>query len=751
MISPADIWKYRGKALGPMVVDTETSGLYPDSGARCAIVSAAWMVSEPDLGLWTNLGAHTNWEPFLGDAGAWIASTAWPFDQGVDGKEELFRSGAKRGLPGKGKGQPSVGQEVIWPDAPNQPWHVWRGLLKIMRLWHHGLVFHNAKFDQHILRAGVRRERWGYIGDELTRKLAPAGVERGWEGWAGDGVDLSSRTKWDTQIVAKRLWPMATDPKTGFPTSSLKPTAERLWGVQEGDLSRQVKDYLQKAGLPAGRWDLIPWDIIGPYADQDARLTLRLLLRQQAEIEAMLEEASLDTRSRIARDLATMQMLYRQEVRGVPFPWQESEQWAKVLDGRAAELAARLPFTPATLPAAKDYYFSKEKAAAGKGLGLEPYSETDTGAPQMTAQVVLRMQRDGVPDISTWADLQKVSTAASMWYRGYAELANRDDGRLRTCYRQVARGKEGDGGTRSTRFSVERVNLQAIPQNYRLDGFACLDGVPSPRDLIAMAVPDGWTEWELDLAQAELRVGALMSGCEPMLRMMRQGQDLHAYTTKALFPKINEKSVEWPEMRQVGKKGNFSLGFGAGGETFGDMIAKETGIYLGDREANRIVKRWNALYPQWGRAIETHSRRVALRQERMGHGWVVLANGERRWFAEYEDTHKAFNQRVQGSLAQFGIEWALQTEHYLHDVLQLDLRGEDAGIGGAGLLLLIHDSQVLLLPSAELALEDEDGAPLPPDAEIAQRCVGFGAALWTSWFAEVPGGPEAKQWKAHIK
>jgi hypothetical protein len=186
--------------------------------------------------------------------------------------------------------------------------------------------------------------------------------------------------------------------------------------------------------------------------------------------------------------------------------------------------------------------------------------------------------------------------------------------------------------------------------------------------------------------------------------------------------------------RQVGKRGNFSLGFGSGGPTFRKMISKETGIRLEDHEATRIVRDWNALYPEWGRAIEKHQNVVAKRQHRHGFGWIDLVNKERRWFQEYEEAHKAFNQRVQANLGQFAIDWLLQTDPFLINNTELHRRAEKDGIGEPGLVLTIHDSQVLLLP------DDEFGQSL------ADTCAQFGRDLWKIMFPGIPGGVDFHEW-----
>jgi DNA polymerase I-like protein with 3'-5' exonuclease and polymerase domains len=283
---------------------------------------------------------------------------------------------------------------------------------------------------------------------------------------------------------------------------------------------------------------------------------------------------------------------------------------------------------------------------------------------------------------------------------------------------------------------VERVNLQAIPHDYRLEGFEALEGLPTPRALIASAVAKdmpGWSVWELDLAQAELRVAAMWAKCERMLDAIRDGRDLHGETASELFG-VQPGEPGWGFFRQVGKRGNFTLCFGAGPRTFRAMVAKETGKVYTLGESAYIVDGWNDLYPEYRRTIRKHSNRVESRIGAHGYGWVTLANGAKRWWHPSEGTHKAFNQRVQGSLAQYAVDWMNKTEQHL-GATNIQKRADADGIGGAGLLLVIHDSQVLLLP-------DDVGEAL------AGNCKILGKQLWESWFPDVPGDIDIKQWKA---
>lgn len=675
----------RGNWRGPFALDTETSGLHVDDGARIATVSIAWPLdNESEVALAETYDNIT--VKYHDDIGITIASVAWPFDQGVSntGKPE------------------DNGQMTLWPDADNLPEAEYVALMKAMRK--QSLIMHNAKFDCHQAWAGVRR-------------------------WPGLSFDLIDSVIWDTQNGNAQLFPLLRDPVSKFVTTSLKPSVAVLSGKPIQDEQAKVKAYLKKAKLPSGRWDLIPWDIIGPYADLDAAITLWLYFFQLATIANGDKEGKYligpivvgDNAHRlIERRMQITRLLYRMERRGLPYDATLSRETAIQAKERAAGLVERLPFRP-TLPAAVQFFFTSDVNDKGnKGLDLVPYGMTEKNSPQLTEEIITKMVADRIEYAQLWADYRKVTNAASMWYDGYADAIGPDN-RLRTNFRQ--------NGTRSGRFSVERVNLQAIPQDYRLTGFDSMAGLITPRQIIGHAVKEfypGYNLYELDLAQAELRVAAWLADCTTMLRMISEGADLHTFTTKELFD-MGPDNPEFGKYRQVGKRGNFSLIFGSGGQTFKKMVSKETGIILEDHEASRIVREWNALYPEFSGAIDKHMAKVERRQIRHGYGWIDLLNGSRRYFERHEDVHKAFNQRVQPNLAQFGIDWMLRSEDLL--------RSEGIGLPGQhdGLLLTIHDSQVILAPATDAG------------HQAVEACAQLGRDLWKNTFP-VPGDVDLKRW-----
>lgn len=689
------------KIYDQAAIDTETSGLYVDSGARISTISMAWIDTEGywerthGLGqeIWPGGISTIREETINPDTGetAIVVSVAYPIDQGSDNT---------------GKPEDS-GLVPLWTDTENISLAQYILLIAFIVAVGkaHGWIYQNAKFDLAMFEAGTRR-------------------------WPGQGtVDLLPYLVWDTQNISDMLWSM-------HGTASLKPTADRIYGEGESDEQQVIKSYLAKKKLPSGRWDLMPWDVIAKYADQDARVTLRIAIYQGQLLEEMFDnpeegwldgqDGRMDVWEAADRRLRTTAMLRRIERRGLPFDVAGALETADEVDERVLEIRERAPFRPVTEAMAKHYWFGDGEVKGVRGLGLHPYATTDKGAPSIAKDAMRDMVAAGFPFAEDWARMSQLEDANSRWYRGWSQRAGQD-GRLRTSIRQ--------NGTVSGRFSVENIQLQAIPHDYRLGG--AFEGLRSPRTLIADGAPEGYQLWELDLAQAELRVAARYAKCKPMLELILAGADLHGETAKQLF-KVDPASSEWGMWRNVAKRGNFSFIFGIGWEEFQRSIKKETGIELGEAESRTIVKDWNGLYPQYRRAIRTHSDVVIKRMQKHGVGWLTMPNGERRWFTERDTefdwngnktVHKAFNQRVQPSLAQFGIDLWLQSEQLL-----MDEYGDDPypGAGRIGMVLMIHDSQVLLLPKGH--------------EEPVKRIKALGSDLWDEWFPGVPGALDAKKW-----
>ena len=554
----------------------------------------------------------------------------------------------------------------------------WRHLTRWLNSAGAGLVGHNIKFD--IL--------------QMNGQAVPG----------YPGVDLTERVLFDTMVMAAEVWPRGP--------LALKKIATQLWGLDADEEQRALAPYLGRKTDP--RFDLVPWPVMFEYARRDAELTMMVFEQMATEL---YESTALGRF--LPMEMDVNRALIRMEVAGLPYDPEMSRDFARAIDARMEEIQAQLPFNvkPNDI---KKFFFSTEPNPSAPdptrpGLGLEPIETTPTGQPKMTAPIVDRMAAQGVPYTRELREYNRLKSANSKWYYPFADRAGAD-GRIRTSFRHT-------GGTKSGRFSASRINLQAVPKDYALQL-----PVPTPRQVVASAVrdlPADWGLFDLDLEQAELRVAALYAGCEPMLEHIREGRDSHGETATQLFG-VSPGDSDWDMYRSIAKRANFSLIFGSGPVSFHEMLSNQAGLDLPMREVRRIVYDWRDLYPEFGAAIES-AQGVCER-----FGFVEGLLGRRRYYARDEDAHSAFNQVVQSSLATYAKMWTLSTDRLCRE-LDLPARGRRDGVGRGGLLLVVHDSQVLLLPNEE-------------HESIVGTICQSASDIWDEAFPGVPGGADWERW-----
>lgn len=659
-------------------LDTEDSGFYPDDGARVAVTSVAWHVADEVLGTRTG--------PALPAPSGGIRGAAFPFAHGVecqpwfDGSFTLFG-----------------GDEEL-----NLPAAEWWALVDWIKACGLRIAMHNAQYDLIMKSAGYA-------------DFMPGGAD--------SGVKLDDWTHWDSMLGCKNLWPQES--------KGLGLTAARLkLGTKLGD---PVKDWIRKnkaryvkMGYPTwgSGYDLVPWLTMNEYAAEDAVLTLKLRDVQ----EAAFIEGYGDWVEFSGKQMDEMKQLVRMERRGLPYPATYSASFVGVLETKQRSVGRNLPFTPTAVEAKRFFYTEDVTKRGFKGLGLIPTkygkdkADGSPGGPSLDAEVLSDLAADDVPHAKDWKLFTDLGRLSSMYYSGYADKVGAD-GRLRARIKQIREATKTSDNM-ADRYSIERVNLQAMPHDGKLA--SALEGldVPSVRGLIAYEVKTnypGWELWEFDLAQAELRVGALLANCGKMLDAFAEGKDLHQMTAEAIGVPRNP----------VAKSSNFLLIFDGGWNTFRSQVKKQTlgrpegPVILTPKQAKDIVYPWKRLYPQY--------KRMADQWEDFANrtGYVPLANGQLRWFTPREDKRKAWNQRVQGSIAQFFQEWLLLVEEICETAGVMRM-GEESGIGGAGPLMTVHDSIMCLLPTSLVE-------------ELSKKIKAAAVKLWDEMFAGVPGDVDGKQ------
>jgi DNA polymerase I-like protein with 3'-5' exonuclease and polymerase domains len=550
-----------------------------------------------------------------------------PFDQG--------RYEDKRGL------------NTLFPDSTDENlsrahWYALLGWLSKQRLW-----MWNAKHDLTMLAEGTRH-------------------------WPG--MDLAHALVWDGMIAE---WILEPDPSTRI---GLDPASRRYGYEGKIDMGLVLDAHKGRYGTRTKpRYDLMPFSMIDEYARKDALLTYRTVNDQIERIET-LEPATMRI---VRREIELTRTLFWMEQRGIGYDRERSLQIAAKAQALVGQITRALPFEP-TPPRASAWFYGTKEAL--------PHCVTEKNGKPSARDCCIRKltehpDREVARAAQQYARLAKLNSAISKWYLGYADKVGQD-GRLRTDFKQTKTedefGGRGVKGTVNYRLASARVNLQAIPHDYRLDEE--LRELGTPRDLIMAPYPIRL--YELDLSQAEVRVGAVKARCQTMIDLIMSGGDIHANTAIEVLH-ADPNGSDWKKWRNVGKRGNFSLIYNVGPKTFKEDLEKQTGIVISLAESKAIVDGFRRVYPEFNAANQLAERLVKSR------GYVILSGGRKRWFSAEEklyNTHKAFNAVVQGSIAEFMKLAMVEVEKNWPGVL----------------LLQIHDSLVIETADPEVPAQIQD-------------------------------------------
>lgn len=643
----------------PVAVDTETSGKHWDDGATVSIVSYAFRCPETQE----------------------LVSGALPFDQGHHGKE----------LPPRHEKRLSKWDEWAREEvAPNLPGHRYVELLRIFQRFN--LIYHNAKYDQHMLRTGVR----GYPGFCLLEQFCA-------DTFLGQNV-LDSQ----------------------FPLA-LKANAVRLALLDGGEdaEAEALKPWL--GPKTDARFDLVPWSIIGPYADTDAVLTF-LLWEIQQERFASEEESWLSHFLRT--DYRLMKCLYWMEMRGIQYDDATSLEMAELLETEQQRVADRFPFK-ATPPGAKKFFFLPDPECVwceGEGncaaCSRPPYKGKKTASclkdhepectlhPQLDTEVQELLVQDGVEWAPEYLYHENLKAARTKWYEPWGRSIG-NDGRLRGNFKQASVVTE--------RLSADRVNLLAIPKDSHMPP---VEGLVTVRKLFSPK--PGYSLWSIDLGQAEVRVGAHISECWGLYSGFLDGVDAHSRACQLMFG-LDLDDPKWKLMRGVSKTINLSIQYAAGEAKVHAQIEKDTKTKFKRSQVRDFRNKWRESFPEMVQAIRQSAEQVEK------YGYIRMWNKRIRWFdhergGRPEPSYSAFNARCQGGVAEIMklIMWDWEQKH------------------PGTMLIQTHDALLIETPT-------ELGETLAIEASnlMVDHCERAMSGTWksTGEFVKFPFTAEWKEWK----
>ena len=224
-------------------------------------------------------------------------------------------------------------------------------------------------------------------------------------------------------------------------------------------------------------------------------------------------------------------------------------------------------------------------------LGTDNLDDT-RGALMSNPKFAVALEALGVtPPTKTSLKTGKEAFAFAKTDAGFLELLEHDDPRVQTVAGARLNAKSTLLESRlETMIQIGDMTPQhwcpitlayyGAKQTGRLSGFVWnpqnlprIGKKPSPTDALRMSImaPDGKMVVVRDLSGIELRTNMALSGQWDQVALLRQGEDLYlVFAGEHLYHMKLDKDIHKAE-RGVGKLAHLSLGYSAGGDTFGNM------------------------------------------------------------------------------------------------------------------------------------------------------------------------------------
>ncbi|MCG6965309.1 MAG: DNA polymerase I [Chromatiaceae bacterium] len=413
-------------------------------------------------------------------------------------------------------------------------------------------------------------------------------------------------------------------------------------------------------------FDQVPLEQAGPYAAEDADITLQLhqVLWPQLESVASLRRLLIDI------EVPLLSVLSRIERTGVRLDGRmlarQGAELAKQmhrLEQQAYKIAGR-PFNVGSPKQIGQIFF--------EDLKLPVIAKTPKGAPSTAESVLQELADQGHQLPQVILEHRGLAKLKSTYTDKLPELVNPETGRLHTSYHQAVAA--------TGRLSSSDPNLQNIP----------VRSEQGRRIRQAFIADPGWRMLAADYSQIELRIMAHLSGDKGLLEAFAAGEDIHRATAAEVFGVDSPEAVSG-EQRRSAKAINFGLIYGM--SAFG--LAKQLGIERG--AAQEYVDLYFARYP----GVKEFMERT--REQAREQGFVETLFGRRLYLPDI----KARNQQIRAAAERTAINAPMQGT--AADIIKRAMLAVDHWIETAKpavrMLMQVHDELVF-----EVAQDQVDAA-----------------------------------------
>ncbi|MBL1276284.1 MAG: DNA polymerase I [Ectothiorhodospiraceae bacterium] len=388
-------------------------------------------------------------------------------------------------------------------------------------------------------------------------------------------------------------------------------------------LNRNTIHFEDVAGKGAKQitFDHVPINVAGPYASEDADITLQLHQTLWPKLEAEPRLATLFQDI----EIPLLTVLSHIERNGVLID-------AAMLATQSTQLATRMAEiqTESYDVAGEVFNLASPKQIQGilfEKLGLPILKKTPKGAPSTAEEVLTELAHD-FPLPKLILEYRGMSKLKSTYTDKLPQRIDPGTGRVHTSYHQAVAS--------TGRLSSSDPNLQNIP----------VRSAEGRRIRQAFIAPSGHSILAADYSQIELRIMAHLSGDEGLLKAFSAGEDIHRATAAEVFG-LSVDDVD-TEHRRRAKAINFGLIYGM--SAFG--LARQ--LDIGRGQAQEYIDLYFERYPGVKKFMDD------TREQARERGYVETVfgrrlylpdinhrNGQRRQYAE----RTAINAPMQGTAA----------------------------------------------------------------------------------------------------
>ncbi|HCX86748.1 MAG TPA: DNA polymerase I [Gammaproteobacteria bacterium] len=429
-------------------------------------------------------------------------------------------------------------------------------------------------------------------------------------------------------------------------------------------LGHKTISYEEVAGKGKSQlsFNQVPLEQAGPYAAEDAEVTLRL---HQLLFERLRQEQG--QRELFERiEMPLVPVLSKIERTGVRVDCDMLAAQSAELAERISELEAKAyeeagaAFNIASPKQIQEILFER--------LALPVLAKTPKGQPSTAESVLVELaEQHELPRLVL--EHRGLSKLRSTYTEKLPTLVNPDTGRVHTSYHQAA--------VATGRLSSSDPNLQNIPVR-TAEGRRIREAfVPAPGMQLIAA----------DYSQIELRIMAHLSADEGLLGAFEKEEDVHRATAAEVFgAAVEEVSAD---QRRSAKAINFGLIYGM--SAFG--LARQLGIERG--QAQEYIDRYFERYPGVRTFMDTIRARV--REQR----FVETVFGRRLFLADISSSNHARRQAAERAAINAPMQGTAA------DLIKLAMLSVDEWLrednSGACIIMQVHDELVLEAPESDTA------------------------------------------------